>query len=142
MTKQELIQFSWEKAGVKITPELKMDENGWIIYDVLPDGFIGENLDFLESEEDDDVFVMLTRPKKIRGIENNNGWKVINSEDDLPKSNYGQYHVFSKDPIFCKEPKNQSTDDYWLNDENKTKGWMKNYSHWQPIDKKQPPLHN
>jgi hypothetical protein len=110
-----------------------MDKNGWIDYDVLPDGFIGEDLNFFEVEEDDDVFVMLTRPKSLRGIEHNNGWTNIESENDLPNKTETNFHVAKDERVF-NSPVNYSTVKKW---------WYSNkITHYKMIKKPKPPLHN
>lgn len=37
-------------------------------------------------------YVYIFRPMSLQGLENNNGWTRIESEEDLPKE-YGPYHV-------------------------------------------------
>lgn len=76
---------------------------------------------------------------ELKGLEYNNGWIKIESEKDLPKSEYGQYHVYSEKELFSIEPKNQGIEPFWINDPNKSKEWLDNFSHYQPIEKPKPP---
>jgi len=81
-----------------------VDENGWVETGhwgsepkliQVSDNFQGEK----EKKEDDrnpDYF--LWRPKSLSGIETNNNWISIHSEDDLPKEGY-EFYIFSDSGI-------------------------------------------
>lgn len=68
-----------------------VDEDGWI------DGGKGEDpeplfdpwIGILEEHETENKF----RPKSLQGIEENRGWKKIESEEDLPKETDGLWEV-------------------------------------------------
>ena len=88
MNKQTTIQAEWIEIGFE---PCNFDENGYVDFDLLPDNFntylcevktIGNNV--------------MVRPKSLQGIENNNGWIKINSEDDLPKEDCN-CHIEYKD---------------------------------------------
>lgn len=76
----------------------------------------------------------------ILNVDPVNKWIRIESEEDLPKDDYGNYHVWAKEPIFsgCEH---YGTDDFWTLDVNKRKDWLDNYSHYQPIQKPNPPIY-
>lgn len=86
-TKEEIIK---EALGDKYIYNA-IDENGWSkrVYDhkIIDTSF------FDLWDMTDNIFCI--RPKSLQGIENNNGWIKINSEDDLPKEN-GLYFTYSK----------------------------------------------
>ena len=81
------------------------------------------------------------KPKSLVGIENNNKWIRIESENDLPKEGYGLYHIITKTDIYTNIPKNQNIDEFWGNDINKSSWWLQNVTHYQPISKPQPPIY-
>lgn len=96
MTKQDVIKQAYQDAGVDW--ELKksyIDSNGWVRCNVP----ISINPDFetkfMHIEGNEKLEYWHQRPKSLAGIEDNNGWIKIESEDDLPKEE-GQYFVFSK----------------------------------------------
>jgi len=136
MTKEECIKNAygvwWEKLPTDVQ-NYALANNGLIDCSQWVQYCFG--LDF------DRVGFSYRRPIILKGIENNNGWIKIESEADLPKDNYGTYHVISRNNIFINKPKNQNTDDYWLNDNQKKTYWLKEYSHYQPIQKPNPPLY-
>lgn len=75
MNKLQTVQASWIDLGFEPS---QPDENGWIDYDFLPDGFDIGNLD-AENRRSSVTGKMETfvRPKLLRGIENNNGYTKI-----------------------------------------------------------------
>jgi hypothetical protein len=78
------------------------------------------------------------RPKSLAGIETNNGWTCIESEDDLPKEK-GDYWVIWDGRIVIT---------YWYGKDNQyadlekqNRDWMKVVTHYQPIIKPLPPIY-
>lgn len=114
--------------------ESSVDVNGWI------NGHFCDCRDYNLDIDLDDVNYTW-RLKSLQGIETNKGWIKIESESDLPKDSYGQYHVYSENRMYCDEPKNQGIEPFWQNDRSKTQEWMDNFSHYQPIIKPQPPIY-
>lgn len=78
-TKEEVIKEAW---GVGALLYMFMDKNGWLSERHLTNAQCYE-LNKNESIEYDNALGY--RPKSLQGIENNNGWVKIESEDDLPK---------------------------------------------------------
>lgn len=84
MEKEEKIKEAWGEYYEGIRNRL--DEQGWYNYFSLTNKIMKEkyhqfnNLDLDEHNE-----LYLLRPKSLQGIENNNGWIKIESEEDLPK---------------------------------------------------------
>lgn len=75
------------------------------------------------------------RPKSLQGIENNNGWIKIESEDDLPKE--GHYWVFTKKGEIIDSPK-YSDYEFMFND---NKYWLENFTHYKPIQRPEKPIY-
>lgn len=73
------------------------------------------------------------RPKSLEGFETNNGWTVLESENDLPTDDYGLYHVITKTDIYTNKPKNQNVEEFWKGDVNKNAWWMENITHYQKV---------
>lgn len=63
-----------------------VDENGWFYYRSIE--YLTEKKNYSITHYvdcDNDIFSNSVRPKSLQGIENNNGWIRIESEEDLPK---------------------------------------------------------
>lgn len=78
MTKQEKIK---EAYGIHFEEvKYSVDENGWV-------SFGNSNAFRLDGkmEQEVDSYNGKFRPKSLQGIENNNGWVKIESENDLPQ---------------------------------------------------------
>lgn len=84
-----------------------------------------------------DVKGGLIRPKSLQGIENNNGWIKIESEEDLPKDSAYYWIVTNSKNIHLTEYevdfKQFFTKDYAYNDYEIT--------HYQQIDKPKSPIY-
>lgn len=112
-SKQEVIQEAWGKYW----DELKefICENGWLswgyrgLYGDKNPASLGDMYRYCGGEENHQSKYVtipgsttLFRPKSLAGIEKNNGWTRIESEDDLPTSgmkNY-MYCVDGKPSVF------------------------------------------
>lgn len=137
-TKEEVIKEAW---GDLYSLGVGIDENGWLRGDYLEN----KTKDILKTKDCIEVkrramhdlgfydsSIEIFRPKSLKSIENNNGWIRINSEEDLPKN--GNYWVIYNDDTISdcvKENELFEDDEYWL----------KNITHYQPINKPQPPLY-
>ena len=77
------------------------------------------------------------RPKSLQGIEDNNGWICIESEDYLPKELYIKADVIknNKTYIYC----DYRGDNIWWNYEHKI--LIENATHYQQIEKPKPPIY-
>lgn len=71
------------------------------------------------------------RPKSLSGIETNNNWTVINSEEDLPKEENELYFVYGE---------NVSVHQCIYHDGIKEQ-WLKSFTHWQNIIKPLKPIY-
>lgn len=128
MTKEEKIQEAWGEYWEQFSSGIKskaLSNNGWLYYDDITD-YRGTLVDCIDTERDID----LCRPKSLQGIEDNNGWIKIESEDDLPKDSFN-YWIYQSDGIIT------SIRHYV---ENK-KYYKINATHYQPIEKPKPPVY-
>lgn len=124
MTKEEKIKEAWGK----LMPDYTSIDlvNGWSLGTFLP-----EKVDFSLFDTVGTKIGYFIRPKSLQGIEDNNGWIKIESEDDLPKEG-DLFWVMKKGynyPLF--EPMYHDDGEYWLQ-------W---YTHYQPILKPKPPIY-
>lgn len=133
MTKEEIIKEAYGNYYDSLKPYI--GENGEIyqmrIIDNEDPDIIYENviceLNMIRNNA-------MLRPKSLQGIEDNNGWTKINSEDDLPEEDlqcwlideeFGMdigYFSFQTKTWFCDEVKQFTT-------------------HYQKIIKPKPPLY-
>jgi hypothetical protein len=94
MTKAEVIQKAYGDYWEQIKDYV--DENGFIINAISITRKI--NLDFerkviRHSKDNSGMIGMCIRPTQIKGIETNNRWIKIESEDDLPKENVECFYI-------------------------------------------------
>lgn len=141
--KEEVIKEAWGKYWDNMPHELKeisINNNGWIQgRDCIQ--YLG--VDFSYSDElDTDMLhygVSKQRPKSLQGIEDNNGWIRIESEEDLPKdvgSYLIQYEFKSgHKAITCVDFDGQT---FWHFG---SIFRIELVTHYQPIVKPKPPLY-
>jgi len=85
MTKKERIQEEYGNDFSILQP----NENGWSTKILMC-----QDIDYDKYEIYDVGYGMyMVRPKSLQGIENNNGWIKIESEDDLPDEIVGLWEV-------------------------------------------------
>ena len=126
MTKEEKIKEAWGENWSKISKEnqKKVLNNN---------GFVSQYYEDLLSKETTCRKLFDVRPKSLQGIENNNGWIKIESEEDLPKDYEISYHAWNS----------ESDRDYYV-----TNMWtiinryhLGNVTHYQPIEKPLKPIY-
>lgn len=139
MTKEEKIKEAWCNQCLE-----QVNENGWLeigycvngLDDVelwLANNYFKRNVNSWEidySELDNGEFVTCRiRPKSLQGIEDNNGWIKIESEEDLPKENVWLY--------------NEGNNDLYIGMLFDLEGFPINRfaTHYQPIVKPKPPIY-
>ncbi len=130
-SKQEAIQKAYGEHWETI--KLYVDENGWLNGNSQSNenGYIWNQMyDICEIGHNK------IRPKSLSGIENNNGWIKIESEDDLPKETDTYFFIGR---ITCKIMKDYFTADSKVNGFNNCQFNL--YSHYQPIQKPKPPIY-
>ena len=126
MTKQEKIEEVFESNYIYA------DTNGW----VRLGRFHWNELGFVTSEIFYDEELDIWRPLSLQGIETNNGWIKIESEEDLPTIE-GSYFVFSKvnyKPYY-------RIDIFTGRLSNSFENGKSCFSHYQQIIKPQPPIY-
>ncbi|HAY3540797.1 hypothetical protein CMU73_05670 [Elizabethkingia anophelis] len=86
-----------------------------------------------ESKQEGQYFCI--RPKSLSGIETNNSWTRIESEEDLPKDrNIEDLLIFTETgEILVASSK-------YLSDAEIRRYWIKTVSHWQKFVKPNPPI--
>lgn len=139
MTKEQKIKEEWDKLSPTSQLTINPDTGFTIIYCINGISDLTENTiisaDDIEWEYKDDDFIKF-RPKSLKGIENNNGWIKIESEEDLPREDImyrsgffkedGEFYQFSN---ICnlKTTLEALTQNY--------------YTHYQPAPKPNAPLY-
>lgn len=115
MTKQEKIQEEWGEDYKSYAP----DENGWstvhrwheqVDFNIFDTDAVGHG-------------IYKIRPKSLKGVENNNGWIKIESEDDLPNE-----QMFLE--CICKGNGQQATHHFMIYDK---KYMLQYYSHYKQM---------
>lgn len=125
MTKREKIQEAYGDV-YELYSEF-IDENGWLIKLSLIKSFDVKDLEIDGKKQ---------RPLSLKGIENNNGWIKIESEDDLPT--IGTYYTMTK---FNSEISEKVFPHPRFSLEFNKEWWLKYVTHYQPIEKRQPPIY-
>lgn len=101
-TKEEVIKEAWGNISDKINKDgwlyFGYACNGWDdVQDWLDSNKLNSDRNYYDMKYDQcdngDLIYVEIRPKSLKGIENNNGWIKIESEEDLPK--IGEYDMSS-----------------------------------------------
>lgn len=151
MTKQEAIQKAYEAAGVDWdkVKEFVDDSGNCMMYDSFGKKL---NLSFQEmgftQEQYKNVFhsgvneksELMYRPKSLSGIDTNNGWTKIESENDLPKDNDAYFVAYSDGSVehFLTGSWIRTFKELESNPEYPPKRIL---THYQPIQKPKPPIY-
>ena len=135
-TKQQAIQEAYgEHWGIV---KNYVDENGWCELNVSQKEPINNFANHGKTEWKPINNRGCWRPKSLQGIENNNGWIKIESEDDLPKEEIDVHFIFENNTGRFQ------TFGVW---DNKIKSFysgalkISNVTHYQPIEKPKPPIY-
>lgn len=125
-------QESIKKAYGEYLEEVRrcIDEKGWCSFNLKK--YFKEDL--IDSKVYRDK--LLYRPKSLQGIENNNGWIKIESEDDLPKE--GMHHSILLDSDCINGYRNYDVIVFY---EVNSRYRKKEISHYKPIEKPLKPLY-
>lgn len=132
MTKEEKIKEAYCKLDMPFNENTLLNQNGWTKIKPLQYSSKYDDLDLLKLTNS----VHSIRPKSLQGIETNNGWIKIESEDDLPKHK-GDYFVYTRN----KEIETVYADGDISLMEHTSKSWIRNFTHYQPIEKPKPPIY-
>lgn len=95
MEKQQLIHDKWSDLGITLLIS-QYDFDGWIDVNELEKDQLTNDLNYKKySESDSDFKTMLCRPKSLQGIESNNGWIRIESEEQYDELENGEYEWYN-----------------------------------------------
>ena len=138
MTREEKIKEAWGNINDKI------NENGWFYFgyafngwDDVEDWLEDNNLNSDESYYDmtydqcdnGDLIYVQIRPKSLQGIENNNGWFILN--------NVAKEILIEIDNI---ELYNINTGEYYISTDTHEFIEIGRFTHWKPLEKSKYPL--
>lgn len=126
MTKQEKIRDAYKEVGLPF-PENIIYDNGWSNIKPTQYQLLYDKCDVLKLTN----HVHKIRPKSLQGIEDNNGWIKIKSEDDLPKKGTNCHFILKNGVcgVFV-----DIGDSEYLTLRNRG-------THYQPIVKPKPPIY-
>jgi len=130
MTKQEKIKEAYGEYYEHFKPYLQ--ENGELALSNI-DSELWEIVDELDFVSFRNGYSTL---KSLQGIEDNNGWIKIESEEDLPKNVIDCWFKTDSDYILLGY---FSTRNFFVNDGNDVE--LRFVTHYQPIEKPQPPIY-
>jgi hypothetical protein len=137
MIKKEIIIKAWMELNIE-TPFGICDKTGWVhgyfcngIDDIVND--FGEITDQIEYDIEYDGLGKF-RPKSLQGLENNNGWIKIESEDDFPNEEIDCFFIKGKQ-MFTGIWDNGLKRFYSGNN------WISNVFHYQEIKRPDLPLY-
>lgn len=144
MTKEEKVKEAWGELNDEI------NENGWLYFGYACNGWDDvenwlEDNNLISDEsyyhmtydecDNGDLICVQIRPKSLQGIEDNNSWVKIESEEDLPNT-----HI----DVVLYDTINNITFGFWDNLQMCFKDRFgqeyKNATHYKPIEKPNPPL--
>ncbi|AQX52523.1 hypothetical protein CMT42_15465 [Elizabethkingia anophelis] len=123
--KQQAIKAAYGEHWERVKDYV--DEDGWC------NAFFGiAARDFDDTESKREVW----RPKSLSGIETNQGWTRIESEEDMPKPK-GVEDVL----VITETGEITVENSMSLNDIEVRRYWLRTISHWQPFIKPNLPLY-
>lgn len=128
MTKEEKIKEAWGQDYSKA-----VREDGWSTIKPLNIDLFDVKTEICRDVYPNDSERKIYRPKSLQGVEHNNGWVKLESEDDLPKNEDGLYSLthIDKDGYLPAES-------YYILEKFWRSGTI---THYQPIEKRQPPIY-
>lgn len=136
MTKEEKIQEAWGdvwKELPSLQKEGALKHNGWVSHlgYSIEDKDLVKKLYQISKKEGWLVCDQFTfRPVSLSGIEYNNGWIKIDSEEDLPEESWNYW-------IMQNDGRISAMKDYFDN----KKYYGVAATHYQPIEKPKPPIY-
>lgn len=120
-TKQEVIREAYGDRWEKVKNHIGAD--GWVQNKGPINPF---DIGFKDHEIETLGISLFWRPISLRYIEGNNGWRIVNSIEDLPKKE-GWYIIYPK-------PMQYGPVAYFNPGEEVLAGqWMAVVTHWQPM---------
>lgn len=142
MTKEEKIKEAWGEYWDSLTEKARdraLRSDGYVFHQDLAEELLkGEDAIYLQFKGINASNISICRPQSLKGIEDNNGWIKIESEEDLPKDEEEGY--FSSGIMDEKGRFKQIKRDY-LATTLKSIFQMEKITHWKPIVKPKPPIY-
>lgn len=146
MTKQEKINEEYSKLNLesKVYP----DSNGWATYDrAFSKDLVDSKTEVCTDIRENDSTRVKIRPISLQGIEDNNGWIAVESENDLAEESIYAfirtiYPLFPETFVRIGRHKTNGKMIIWdFNNDNKYK--VKQITHYREvkIEKPKPPLY-
>lgn len=132
MTKQEAIQRAWGENWEIVQD--KCDDNGFVpFWTFLNPGKIHIDIRYVGRSK-------FIRPESLKGLNDNNGWTKIESENDLPKDNDAYFVAYSDGSVehFLTGSWIRTFKELESNPEYPPKRIL---THYQPIQKPKPPIY-
>lgn len=132
MSKEEKIKQAFGKSWNKLTDSMQehiLKVHHWVDRSQNRMNLSPEDLGFNEQTECE-VHCEFWRPIQLKGIETNEGWIKIESEEELPKESWNYWIMQSDNRV-------QTMKEY---DDNK-KYYNIIATHYQPIVKPKPPIY-
>lgn len=135
MTKQETIKQAYGEYWELIKNHI--DENGWVDTQTFSFARKGIEFDFYKKRTKS-YLGYYNRPKSLEGLENNNGWIKIESEEDLPNNSCS---------CWIQVKYQYTNTPFWYDFTKKCfvfKGiilFTNEITHYKPIEKPKPPLY-
>ncbi len=133
MTKQQAIKAAYGEYWAGLSNEQQkyaLENNGWI--DVKPSQYQMDMFTRIKFNRNKHSI----RPSALNGIESNNSWTRIESEEDLPKPK-GVEDVL----VIIETGEITVENSMSLNDIEVRRYWLRTISHWQPFIKPNLPLY-
>jgi len=129
-SKEEAIKKAYGEFYEEMKPFI--DKDGWCVNRKIC-GFYNS----LKGKQNHPKINYWFRPLELNGIEKNNGWIKIESENDLPK-NDGEYWIITKSQIIVHAYFEVGDIRFTQNGRDFYRGLP---THYQPIQKPQPPIY-
>lgn len=141
MNNTEAKQEAIKKAYGEFWETVKdyVDGNGWIkckdIHYHKDLGLMRDQIHYIDNGKEWDNFEIISwRIPTLNGIENNNGWIKIESENDIPKNDMYVRIVFNKKVNIAFLCNNE------FYNPNKVKYYKKEVTHYKPIEESNLPI--
>lgn len=130
MTKEEKIKEAWGEYWNKLPNEVQEKA-------LKNNGFVSQYFENLLTIDKRERKLFEIRPKSLQGIETNNGWIKIESEDDLPKDYIECYFISVynntiRAGFYSKSDNKFFSAEYYE---------VREVTHYQQIEKPNPPIY-
>lgn len=147
-TKEEVIKEAWGVLWDNVKSFI--DKNGYVEFPTNAERqdifWKNGDYDYFQTEDrlgynGEPVGVQRFRPQSLAGIENNNGWIKIESEEDLPNKEYGHCFMILKGYIIYGGFRRYSKDTFYFFNSAGEGILQSNITHYQLIETPKPPIY-